>query len=35
MTTTHADWISEAIATAAKDFEVILEDKQKEAVENH
>ena len=38
MTTTRADrvsLISEAIATATKDFEVVLEDKQKEAVENH
>ena len=38
MTTTRANrvsLISEAIATAAKDFEVVLKDKQKEAMENH
>ena len=38
LTTTRADrvsLISAAIATAAKDFEVVLKDKQKEAVENH
>ena len=38
MTTTRADsvpLISEAIATAAKDFEVVLKDKQNEAVDNH
>ena len=34
MATTRADRvISEAIATAAKDYDVVLKDKQKEAVE--